>query len=203
MTRGIEFTEFAGKTFGRLTILSEAPRQGKRAMVTCRCNCGAVKIYRRQHVVCGAIKSCGCLASEVTAKRNYKHGMSTTPTWVTWRCMRQRCEDRTHEDYKYYGARGITVCDRWAFFENFLADMGEKPDGKSIDRVDNDGGCCKANCRWAASIEQANNTSNNRRIVLGGREQTLAQWARELGISHATLQERLARKWPEERILGR
>lgn len=199
----VNTAKFLDKKFSRLTVVSEAPRRGKRAMVVCRCDCGNVKVYRRHHVVCGAIKSCGCLASEVTAARNYKHGMSSTPTWNTWSSMRQRCEDPNHDDYPSYGGRGITVCERWSSFENFLEDMGEKPQGRSIDRIDNDAGYCKSNCRWATAIEQANNKTTSRWVTFGGRTQTLMQWARELVITHATLQERIARKWSEERILGR
>lgn len=116
--------------------------------------------------------------------------------------MIQRCTNPKHRDYKRYGGRGISVCERWLTFSNFLADMGEKPKGATIERRDNDGRYEKRNCRWAGGIDQANNKSNNRVLQYDGKRMTLAQWSRELGIPQATLSDRLQRGYPVHRVLA-
>lgn len=105
--------------------------------------------------------------------------------------MRQRCRDRNN-----YAGRGISVDPRWDSFPNFLADMGERPYGHSLERINNDGPYTATNCRWATPIEQANNRSNSRFVTYEGRTQTIAQWARELGMSQEMLYQRIMRGWP-------
>jgi hypothetical protein len=117
---------------------------------------------------------------------------------ITWEVMRQRCHDPKHPAYKDYGARGIAVCERWNTFANFLADMGERPDGTTIDRKDGTKGYEPGNCRWATPSEQANNTRTNVAITCRGRTQNLKQWAKELGISHQVIRYRLAAGWSLE-----
>ena len=104
-----------------------------------------------------------------------------------WVDMKQRCFNKNNPRYKDWGGRGITVCKRWMIFENFLADMGEKPKGKTLDRKDNDGNYCKKNCRWATREEQQNNTRQNRIIIYKGKTQNLTQWARELKMDRQKL----------------
>ncbi len=104
-----------------------------------------------------------------------------------WSDMKQRCFNKNNPRYKDWGGRGITICKRWMKFENFLADMGERPKGKSLDRIDNNGNYCKENCRWATRKEQQNNTRQNRIITYKGKTQNLTQWAKELKIDRQKL----------------
>jgi len=115
--------------------------------------------------------------------------------------MKARCQNEKHDHYDRYGGRGIKVCERWQDFANFLEDLGEIPDGLTIERKDNDGNYTPANVRLATMTEQHNNTSRNRFIEYKGRRQTVTQWAREIGVHKHTLRDRLNRGWPLEKAL--
>lgn len=125
-------------------------------------------------------------------RRRAKHGLYKSRTYRIWASMKQRCND---PDEPRYGGRGITVCDRWQKFENFYADMGEAPEGMSIDREDNDLGYNPDNCRWATPVEQQNNMRSNRLFTHEGKTQTLAEWAREIGLAYHVLKYRLNKGW--------
>lgn len=152
-----ELTEIAGKTFGRLTAVRFSCRAGNSAIWECMCACGTTKLVRRQHLLSGSIKSCGCLIGETTAARNRTHGLTGTKTYVAWVNMIRRCEKATTRGFERYGGAGVSVCERWHKFENFLADMGEAPQGMTIDRLDNAAGYSKDNCHWATPTTQARN----------------------------------------------
>lgn len=140
---------------------------------------------------------------EFRARRAYqKHGMSGTREHRAWRAMLNRCTKPDHPAWSDYGGRGIGVDPRWQDFLTFLEDMGPCPEGCSLDRIDVLGGYEAKNCRWASPVEQANNVRTNRRLTLGGRTQTLAQWARELGVPYETLRSRLRKGWSVERVLA-
>lgn len=132
--------------------------------------------------------------------RPIKHGMSGTPELDAWNKMHNRCRDTNS---KRYGGRGITVCERWAEFGNFLNDMGPRPgSGYSLDRIDTDGNYEPGNCRWATTIQQMNNTSRNIILCHDGERKTLPTWAREFGISQKVLRERIKRRgWSIQRAL--
>lgn len=116
-------------------------------------------------------------------------------TYNSWCAMRQRCYDHNHEYYRLYGGRGIRVCERWALFKNFLEDMGERPKGKTLGRLDSDKGYYKENCQWSTVLEQANNISRNRVFTYNGMEKTLAEWARYAHICYETLATRIKENW--------
>jgi hypothetical protein len=116
--------------------------------------------------------------------------------------MMQRCYNPKHRDYRYWGGRGIRVCERWHSFENFYEDMGNPPEGMTLDRKDNSGDYCKENCRWATKEEQQNNTRYNVWLEHEGERRTIAQWAREIGMNVGTLGARLnVYGWSIERAL--
>jgi len=126
-----------------------------------RCKCGAVVTAPRSRVLRGKIKSCGCLNIERLIRRSLKHGQARdgkmTTTYRSWQGMRRRCMDPHHKSFKGYGGRGISVCKRWNNFAKFFADMGPRPNGKTLDRRNNDGNYTPKNCRWATRSEQALN----------------------------------------------
>jgi len=136
----------------------------------------------------------------------YKHGHATrnyiTKTYHSWAGMCARCRNKNNIMYQRYGARGITVCSRWLSFENFLADMGEKPAGTSLDRKDNDGNYCPENCRWATRNQQNRNRRSNRLLTYDGVTKCLVEWAETIGISKRTLANRVNRGgWSVEKAL--
>ena len=151
-----------GDRFGRLRFVCREPVRRGRFL----CDCGTSKSIRMDHIENGKIVSCGCYVREITSKRNYVHGGSAskehpcTPEFTCWTQIRGRCGNPNNKAYKYYGGRGITICERWhSSFENFLSDMGPRPDDKhSIDRIDVNGNYEPDNCRWATKHQQARNT---------------------------------------------
>lgn len=148
-----------GAVFGRWTVT--AAQDGRR--VECACACGTVRHVYRNSLLSGASTSCGCLQREHAASAKRTHGMSDTPTYISWSSMMTRCSNPMCKSYPQYGGRGITVCERWLKFENFLEDMGERATtGLSLDRVDNSKGYEPGNCVWATRKTQAVNTRRTR-----------------------------------------
>lgn len=129
------------------------------------------------------------------------HGLSASPTYKVWQAMHQRCGNLNNPGFHRYGGRGIKVCDRWNSFENFLADMGEKPAGMFIERVDNDGDYEPSNCRWATRSEQQRNRRNNRVVTHAGVTLCLKDWALRVGMPPNTLYGRLDKGWDFERAI--
>lgn len=198
-------THEPGERFGRLTILQADPAKGPSREIRwiVRCDCGTIKSIIGATLRAGRTVSCGCLRNEENSVRQRTHGLSASQEYHVWSSMRNRCSNPKDSDYPNYGQRGIYVCPEWESFEQFISDMGRRPSPKhSIDRIDNDGPYSPENCRWATKAEQTMNKQRPVRTVThNGRTATIADWARETGLSVPTLSGRLKLGWPVEKAL--
>ena len=192
---GKPLRDLRGQTFGFLTAVELGPKlkQTTGAWWLCQCACGSVKSIRSSDLTGGKVRSCGCKHQELKSAAVKKHGAKGTRTYRIWCAMKTRCGNPNTASYMRYGGRGIKVCPEWELFENFLTDMGECPEGMSIDRIDNDRGYMPGNCRWATRRQQANNTSANVVIEYGGKTMTRTEWEQSLGLGATTIRGRLRR----------
>lgn len=196
--------DLKGHRFERLTVIESAGSFNRKLFWLCRCDCGTRAVVKAVRLRSGHTKSCGCLQVERAAERgraNVTHGKARSRTYRIWRALKNRCENPKNPAYKYYGGRGIAVCERWKFFPNFLADMGEPEDGLSIDRIDSNGPYEPANCRWATATEQSRNTRWNRNITFQDRTLCVSEWAGIFGVTSQIIFSRLKRGWPVDRAL--
>jgi len=178
-----------GQKFGRLTVLSEAKtRKNWARFWRCKCVCGTEKEISQNKLRRGETKSCGCWAKDHPAR--FVHGMSHTREHGTWNRLRYRCYDKNDPKYYRYGARGIKVCDRWLGsngFENFYCDMGDKPKGTSIGRINNNGDYEPSNCRWENAKQQAQNRSTSMIVTYSGKTCCLKEMCEYHGLKYKTI----------------
>lgn len=201
--RGKFALDLTGQRFTRLVVLSRQGTKNNQAKWLCQCDCGQQKEVSGNHLRSEFVRSCGCLLQETSAARFRSHGKTKTRVYRAWKAMRQRCSNPANEkNWKDYGGRGIRVCERWQSFENFYADMGDPPEGTSLDRIDFNGNYEPSNCRWATDMEQARNKRNNVLITYRGETRSLIEWSEHLDLNYRNLVTRLTtHKWSVERTL--
>jgi hypothetical protein len=193
--------------FYRWTVIGPPIRREGTVWYECRCSCGTIKDVRGYTLTGGRSRSCGCLRNETTIRTKTTHGKAKkydrAPEYQVWAGMKNRCSDPKSDRWMRYGGRGIRVCERWLdSFENFYADMGDRPGpGYQIDRIDNDGNYEPGNCRWVTRLVNANNKESSRMIEFQGKVQSLSSWARQVGLTKGALETRLNAGWSVARAL--
>jgi len=192
-----------GERFGRLLVtgIYKFGTHTTQKILTCKCDCGKITHVVPSSLHTGATKSCGCLMREFASNLNRTHGMTHTKSYGIWLRMVRRCCNPNNEDYKYYGGRGITVCNKWRHdFMKFYRDMGECPNGKEIDRINNDLGYSKENCHWVTHKENCRNFRQNRVVTIGDESMSMIEWAEKKNINYDTLRARLDSGWNENML---
>jgi hypothetical protein len=185
-----------GQVFDRLTVISFSHVNPKTKVhyLNCKCSCGKEVKIAQGHLPNGETRSCGCLMKT-------QNSMSTSKEYHIWSGMISRCYKHTTKEFKYYGRRGISVCERWReSFLNFLEDMGKAPAGKSLDRIDNNGNYNKENCRWATKREQSLNRRSNRFITFKNETMTIKEASEKFNYKYGTILSRLRRGFTPEEI---
>lgn len=194
--------DLSDRKFGRLQPIRRVENSAKGdTRWLCKCECGNEKVILAKNLKNGATRSCGCLNREIITTHGHTAGHKITPVFFTWSAMIARCYHSYCPGYARYGGRGIKVSDEWLKFENFYRDMGDKPPGKSIDRIDGNGDYCKENCRWATPKEQSNNISTNVWITYNGETHTLKQWSEKINLPYPCLHNRFKLGWTKEEAL--
>lgn len=191
--------DLKGKVFGRWTVIDDPSINGRgECYWHCICECGTTRIVRAQSLVNGKSKSCGCLHKDTITT----HGMTKTRTFKSWETMKQRCCNHNSPDYHNYGGRGVRVCKRWLdSFDNFLSDMGERPKGKSLDRIKNNLGYFPENCKWSDTSEQQRNKRNTRKVTYNDEQKTIYELADISGLPPKIIGDRLYAGWDIDRIM--
>lgn len=205
----MKYKDLIGKRFGRLLVVARTENKifkcgASAVQYICECDCGNKVIVLGRRLQNGQTKSCGCLRREMGRKSLFKHGHTNKRIYRTWVHMKERCENPNVREYKFYGARGIVVCDEWKnSFESFYdwAITNGYEDCLTIDRIDTNGNYEPSNCRWVTMKVQSNNRRCNHFITYKGQSKTVTQWAEERGINPRTVFTRLNRGWSVERAL--
>jgi hypothetical protein len=202
-------SEFVGKTFTRL-LVEDVWELGQQRRLVCLCSCGARCVVLPALLRKGLRKSCGCLKRSVLGDSTRTHGQAnssatgyTSRTYGIWQAMRDRCSNPNRKDWHCYGGKGIAVCPAWQqSFEAFVRDMGEAPEGLTLERVDGSKGYAPDNCRWATRAEQSRNTLQTTWVSHAGGKHTISDWLRIKKIPKGTYYWRVRNGWSRERAMG-
>ena len=189
--------DISGKKYGRLTVVEFEQIRNRHYYWRCLCECGKETVVDAGKLKNGHTQSCGCLLNEDRKTRFLKHGHTkgkiASPEYSIWSSMISRCTVKTNKSYPRYGGRGISVCERWRTFQNFLADMGARKNGQSLDRINNDGDYEPSNVRWSTPSEQARNKRNSLMFAYEGKSLPLATICEIVGVSYHTVWQRINR----------
>jgi hypothetical protein len=205
--RSHDMRDLTGQISGRLKAIERASNdRHKKAQWLCLCECGNSKVVGRANLVKGIARSCGCLRCEISSARFTTHGharaRTATPTYLSYKAAKSRCENINNKRFADYGGRGIQF--RFTSFDQFLAELGERPEGYSLERIDNDGHYEPGNVRWATRQQQCNNKRSNHRVTAAfGRTRTISRWGKETGIKPSIISDRICAGWPPEEALTR
>ena len=187
--------DLTGKTFGRLSVLRKAGHSGGKAIWECLCECGTIKPVRGVHLRSGRQVSCGCLKAARATEQKTTHGHSAggkvSPTYSVWQNMHYRCKPQNASKYPHYAH--VSVCGRWSSFEFFLEDMGERPNGLTLDRIDGSMGYSPDNCRWVDMATQNRNRKDNVWVDVDGQVMCRADAQRHLKIGSKRMDQYVAR----------
>ena len=183
--------DLTGNRFGMLVALFKRGRRGSQALWRCLCDCGQRTTVQLGNLRNGHTTSCGCKRSIITTALKTTHGYCGTQSYSSWQAMLERCLNPLNPKFDDYGGRGINVCKRWRNFENFLADMGERPIKTTLGRIDNDGPYKARNCRWETAMTQGRNKRNTRTFVYEGIAATVAEHCERLGLNCSTVRSRI------------
>ena len=181
----------SGCRFGMLVALRKGESVGSQSRWICICDCGAESLVRLGNLRNGHTTSCGCKRVIATAEDKTRHGHFGTPTYKSWSSMLTRCQNKGNHKYLDYGGRGIKVHDSWKNFESFLADMGERREGTTLGRIDNDGDYKPGNCEWQDSKTQARNKRNTALFDFEGKSATLQEHCEAVGMHYPTAKSRI------------
>lgn len=193
----IRSNSLVGEVFERLMVICSAGKNNhNQQMWLCLCECGNETVVRHSNLTGGNTRSCGCMK----VKHGHARVGKKTPEYFTWEDMKSRCCNPKDVNYHSYGGRGVSIDDRWLQFENFLSDMGCRPKGATIERIDNNQGYSPDNCRWATAHEQARNRRTNRLIIAFGKTMCFKDAAQMYGLSMGCLAARLRVMSPEEAL---
>jgi len=196
----MKLIDLTGHTFGRLT----AKKYLQNNKWECVCSCGVIKSVDGYNLRKGVTQSCGCLHVDTTRQRSTIHKAHGTRAYRIWSNMKDRCTNPNNKAYHRYGGRGITVCKRWVQFKNFLEDMGQPPGALTLERIDNNKGYSKSNCKWATVVEQAKNRTTTTLLTAFGETKSFMEWARDkrCKVTHLSLRQRInTYGWDIERAL--
>lgn len=198
--------DLTGRKFGLLTVIREGKTVNKNRAWRCKCKCGKVKNILGSNLTGGRSKSCGCLQKENASKASKTHGGAGTRLYNLYKGMKQRCTNQNLPSYKYYGGKGITICEEWlSDFSKFKewCLRNQYTDQRTIDRINPNGNYCPENCRWVSFEKQQNNKLNSVFITINNEKKTAAEWAKENKINKQTLYSKIYRLLRDLKIEGK